>query len=123
MSKTDVERFVNDLKGDTDLLGEMQEISAGIASIVQFAKDKGYDISVDEAKSYISTQANQELSDEQMDAIAGGKGHHHSSSGSSTSTEVQIEVQAVEVVQVAEVAQVAEAAEVGVVAVAVVVLT
>ncbi len=118
-----MERFINDLKGDTALLGEMKEISAGIASIVQFAKGKGYDISVDEAKAYISEKANQELSDEQMDAIAGGKGHHHSSGGSSTSTDVQVEVQVVEAVQVAEVAQVAEAAEVGVVAVAVVVLT
>ncbi len=123
MSKTDVERFISDLKGDAALLGEMQEISAGIASIVQFAKDKGYDVSVDEAKSYISEKANQDLSDEQLDAIAGGKGHHHSSSGSSASTQVQVEVQAVEVLQVAEVAQIAEAAEVGVVAVAVVVLT
>ncbi len=116
MSQIDLERFISDLKSNEALLGELTEISAGLASVVQFAKDKGYDISIGEAKTYISEQANQELSDSQLDAIAGGKG---GGGDVSVSTDVAVAAQAAEAVQAATTAE--AAAEV--VAVAVVVLT
>ena len=77
MSQADVERFVADLKSNEELLGELKDSSTGLASVVEFAAAKGYDISIDEAKAYIQEQTKQELSDNQLDSIAGGKGHHH----------------------------------------------
>ena len=116
MSQSDVERFVTDLKTNPDLLAEVKENAGGIASIVDIAKGKGYDITLEEAKAYIQSQAKKELSDEQLDAVAGGKGHHHHHHHhGSVATQVNA-------VQTAEVATTAvEAAEVA--AVAVIVLT
>ncbi|MDP6485451.1 MAG: Nif11-like leader peptide family RiPP precursor [Alphaproteobacteria bacterium] len=107
MSQADVDRFVADLKSDATMMDELKGSSTGLASVVEFASSKGYDISIDEAKAYIKDQAKQELSDDQLDSVAGGKGHHHHSTG----TTVQ---QTVEAVTTAEV--VAEAAEAVVVA-------
>lgn len=116
MSQADVERFVADLKANPDLLAEVKEGAGGVASIVEIAKGKGYDITLEEAKAYIQAQAGSELSDEQLDSVAGGKGHHHHHHhhGSSTATQVQT-VQTAETVTTA-----VEGAEVAVVVVAVV---
>lgn len=74
MSKADVERFVADLNSDAALLEEVKAAAGSLGKVVDTAKAKGYDISLDEAKAYIEEQAKQELSDEQLDAVAGGKG-------------------------------------------------
>lgn len=103
MSKADVERFVNDLKSDPALLAQVKENAAGVGAVVEVARSRGYDITVDEARNYIRDQAGTQLSDSDLDAIAGGKGHHSSSSYTATISNV---------VQTAEVASsVAEAAE------------
>lgn len=117
MSQADVERFVGDLKSDSSLLEGLKSEATGIASVVNFAKSKGYDISVDEAKAYISEQSKQELSDDQLDAIAGGKGGGGGTVA--TVTNVAVATQAAEAVDVATTAEVAGE----VVAVAAVVLT
>ncbi len=75
MSQTDIERFVADLQANPDLLAEVTKSAGGIASIVEIANGKGYDVTLDEAKAYIQAQAKAELSDEQLDAVAGGKGN------------------------------------------------
>lgn len=77
MSSSEVERFVGDLKSDEGLRSALSDHASGVGSVVSFANDKGYDISVDEANSYIQGQANQDLSDDQLDAVAGGKGSGH----------------------------------------------
>jgi len=128
MSQADIQRFVSDLKENQALLDELKSGAVGLGAVVELAQSKGYDITVDEAKAYIRDQANQELSDEQLDMVAGGKGHHHS-----VSTKVEAVEAVVAVTTVAEAAEVAttavEAAEVGTTvgvaaeAVAVVVLT
>lgn len=74
MSQAEVERFVADLKNNEDLRNELSGHASGIGSVVAFAKDNGYDVSAEEAGAYIQAQAGRELSDEQLDAIAGGKG-------------------------------------------------
>ena len=74
MSQADVERFVADLKSNDELRDEVTGAAGGIGSIVEVAKDKGYDITVEEARDYIRSQASSELSDEQLDQVAGGKG-------------------------------------------------
>ena len=110
MSQADIERFVADLNSDAGMMDELKGGSTGLASVVEFAGGKGYDISIDEAKAYIQEQAKQELSDDQLDSIAGGKGHHHHATNvSSTQTAVSVTTvdTAAEVVTTA-----AEAAEV-----------
>jgi predicted ribosomally synthesized peptide with nif11-like leader len=76
MSVQDAERFANDLKAKPQLLAELKRTAAGkgLAGICQFAKQKGYTVTVDEAKQYIRGKAKGELNDQQLDRIAGGKG-------------------------------------------------
>ena len=123
MSKADLERFGSDLKTDDALRAELAGNASGIGSVVEFAEGKGYDISADEARNYIQSQSGTDLSDDQLDAIAGGKGHHHSSTTSVTQVAtVQTAVAATtEAVQAETTVNVG--AEVEVVAVASVVLT
>ncbi len=116
MSQADVERFVGDLKSDSGLLEGLKSEASGISSVVNFAKSKGYDISVDEAKSYITERSKQDLNDDQLDAIAGGKG-----GSKCTTTEVAVAAQVAETCQAAT--SVEAAAEVAVAAVAAIVLT
>ena len=73
MSQAELERFVGDLKADAGLRTEVSDKAAGIGSMVELAQAKGYDISADEANAYIRAQAGSELSDEQLDAVAGAK--------------------------------------------------
>lgn len=121
MSREDVERFVGDLKSNSDLLDEVREGAGGLQSVVDLAKDKGYDISLDEAKSYIQDKANAKLSDQQLDAVAGGKGHHSVATAAweaamAYTTGVQTAEAVTTVVEAADVATSAEvAAEVGIV--------
>ena len=67
-------------------------------SVVAFAKDKGYDVTAEEASAYINAQAARDLSDAELDAVAGGKGHHHnetSTSSVSAATNVSTTAEAV----------------------------
>lgn len=122
MSQADVERFVSDLKSNDALRGELTEHASGVGSVVEFAKDKGYDITTDEARDYIQSQAGSELSDAQLDAVAGGKGHNHSNVSETQIATAQTAVAATTEAVAAE-TTVNAAAEVEVAAVAVVVLT
>lgn len=74
MSQAEVERFVENLKNDEGLRNELSEHASGIGSIVGFAKDHGYEIDDEEVRVYINAQAEQELTDEQLEMVAGGKG-------------------------------------------------
>ncbi len=122
MSQADVERFVSDLKSDEGLRTELSGHASGIGSVVEFAKDKGYDITADEAKAYIQDQTPNELSDDQLDAVAGGKGHHSSTVSETQVATVQT-VAAATTEAVAAETTVNVGAEVEVAAVAVVVAT
>jgi len=72
MSQADIQRFISDLKEKQGLLGEVKSGAVGLASLVELAQARGYDFTVEEAKAYIRGQASQDLSDEQLDAMAGG---------------------------------------------------
>lgn len=67
MSRTDVERFVNDLGNDGGLLERVKPIATGLASIVAIGKSLGYSFTPDEAKSCI--RARQKLTTK---PLAGG---------------------------------------------------
>ena len=116
MSSAEVERFVEAMKSDPALLSEVTSNAAGIGSVVEIARGRGYDISIHEAKSYVQSQSSVELSDDQLEAVAGGKG-----SSTATAT-VQTAVTVTTEATVAE-TTVEAAAEVDVAAVAVIVLT
>ena len=123
MSQADIERFVADLKSNPELLAEVKQQAGGLGSVVAFAKSKGYDVTAAEAKAYVNAQAGKDLSDAQLDAVAGGKGHHHHSAANVTqAVNVQTAVN-VTTEAVAEATTAATTAEVAAEAVAVVVLT
>jgi len=126
MSKQEIERFIGDIKGDKALLAEISSGTAGLAAVVEKAQAKGYDITLGEAKTYITEQAGQDLSDAQMDAVAGGKGgggggggshQGYTSTQTNVDTSVEVAVAAVEAVGAATTVYIG--AEAAVVAVAV----
>lgn len=98
MSQADLERFVSDLKTDDALRAELAGTASSIGSVVEFAEGKGYDISADEARNYIQSQSGTDLSDGQLDAIAGGK-------GSSTTSVTQVATFGTVVAQTTEAVQ------------------
>ena len=73
MSQAEVDRFVEDLKGSEDLQAALMENAGSIDAVTAFASSKGYEISADEARSYIETKSGKELNDEELDSVAGGK--------------------------------------------------
>jgi len=100
MSQADIDRFITDIKGNEEMLEELQKGSTGLAYVVEFAESKGYDITLDEAKAYISAQANAELSDAELDSVAAGKGHKNETSTS----QVHVTIKVVNEVEVAVIA-------------------
>jgi predicted ribosomally synthesized peptide with nif11-like leader len=72
MSKAEIERFNNDVKSNNKLQEEVKAKATSIRSLVEFAKAKGYDISVDEVQEYARSQG-KELTDDQLDAVTGGR--------------------------------------------------
>lgn len=111
MSIAEAERFVNDLAKDPKLLGEVKPRATGLAAVVALGKQHGYNFTLDEAKNYIQSRSPRELTDKQLDAIAGGK--HHSSVATSTKVAqtAYVASSAVEAAEVATTAvQVAEGA-------------
>ncbi|WP_271580783.1 Nif11-like leader peptide family natural product precursor [Bradyrhizobium sp. CCBAU 45389] len=67
MSRTDIERFVNDLGNEDGLLERVKPTATGLASIVAIGKSLGYSFTLDEAKSCI--RARQKLTTKRL---AGG---------------------------------------------------
>ena len=74
MSQADIDRFTRDLQSNEALRDEVRGGASGVASIVEIAKRHGYDVTVDEVKSHIRGRASQDLSDQQLEALAGGAG-------------------------------------------------
>ena|SRR5579885_733064 len=75
MSASEAERFADDLKAKPDMRAALKTSvgGLGLSGVVAFAKSKGYAIDVADAKGYVERKAKMELSDEQLDRIAGGK--------------------------------------------------
>ena len=72
MSKAEIERFTNDVKTNKKLQEEVKAKATSIRSVTDFAKSKGYDFSAEEVQAYVRAQG-KELSDEQLDAVTGGR--------------------------------------------------
>lgn len=123
MSQADAERFVADLKSDENLRNELSGHASGVGSVVEFAAGKGYEITAEDVATYLQGQTEHDLSDEQLDSIAGGKGHHHHSTTSVTQVATAQTVAMATTEAVAVETTVNAAAEVEVAAVAVIVAT
>ena len=73
MSKADLDRFVADLKTNKDLQKAVAKGAGGLQAALAVAKAHGYNVTIDEARTYLrSKMAN--LSNNELDALAGGKG-------------------------------------------------
>ncbi len=72
MSIAEVERFSRDLAANPGLQATLKPDAAGPASVVAAAKQHGYDFTVDEAKQYVRSHAERTLTDEELEAVAGG---------------------------------------------------
>jgi predicted ribosomally synthesized peptide with nif11-like leader len=73
MSKADLDRFVADLKTKKDLQAAVAKGAGGLQSALAVAKSHGYNITIDEARTYMREKA-ANLSDKELDMLAGGKG-------------------------------------------------
>ncbi len=74
MSAADAERFVKDLATNQGLADQVKAKASGLASFVEIGRTNGYDFNAEEIKAVIRGAARRELSDEQLDAVAGGTG-------------------------------------------------
>lgn len=83
MSIAEIERLAADLQSNEALRAESEKHAAErpqetpIARAVSFARSKGYAFTVDEAREYIKAKAKAagtELSDADLDGVAGGNG-------------------------------------------------
>ncbi len=71
MSKS-IEKFVADVKESGELQVELKDIGSNIDKITAFANSKGYDFTSTDLKSFAKRQK-AELSDDQLDKVAGGR--------------------------------------------------
>ncbi|MEW6357118.1 MAG: Nif11-like leader peptide family natural product precursor [Planctomycetota bacterium] len=71
MAKKDIDRLSADVKKDAKLAEDMKKCGTNAASIVKLAKEKGYNFTEGELKSYAKSKKGQ-LSEEQLKRVAGG---------------------------------------------------
>lgn len=71
MSLEEVKRFAEAVKKDDALQKELKAKGGDEAAVADFAKSKGFDFSADELKGFAAEKKG-ELSEEQLDKVAGG---------------------------------------------------
>lgn len=72
MSEAEIQRFIADIKSDEALRTELSTQASGVGSVVEFAKAHGYDVTAEDVSAHMRAQLGGELSDEDLDAVAGG---------------------------------------------------
>ena len=73
MALSDAKRFADALASDQKLLAEVKPRVNGLASFVEVGKQHGYNFNIEDAKQLVRSKVpHQQLSDQQLDAIAGG---------------------------------------------------
>jgi len=71
MSVEELIRFSVDLKNDKGLQDKLKKFGSDENAVVTFAQSMGYDFSIEELKSH-AENVKGELSEEQLDKVAGG---------------------------------------------------
>ena len=71
MSQSELERFIADVKANKEMQEDLKKGEASVEAVVKYAKEKGYDFTVEELKAYVETKKS-ELSEEELEKIAGG---------------------------------------------------
>ncbi|RWE22965.1 MAG: hypothetical protein E5V67_13365 [Mesorhizobium sp.] len=74
MARTDVERFINELGKKGSPLENLKRRAGGLASIVEFAKDFDYNITLEEVKGFIRSNSQEKPNRNKSCATAGRKG-------------------------------------------------
>lgn len=74
MSESEIQRFITDLQSNEALRGELSSQATGIGTIVEFANGKGYEVTAEDVNAHMRSQLGDELSDDELDSIAGGAG-------------------------------------------------
>ena len=72
MSQSEVERFAGAVRADKTLQDELKKAAVSNEAIVDFAKSKGYNVTLDEVVAYVEARK-ATLSAEDLDKVAGGK--------------------------------------------------
>ncbi len=72
MSQSEVERFASAVRADKALQDELKKAAVSNEAIVEFAKAKGYDVTLNEVVAFVEARK-ATLSEEDLDKIAGGK--------------------------------------------------
>ncbi len=96
MSQAEVERFATAVRTDKALQEELKKAAVSNEAIVDFARGKGYGISLQEVVAFVEARK-ATLSEEDLDKVAGGK------KKSVANVQTNVEVQAEAAVQVVEV--------------------
>ena len=66
----EIKRFNEDVKENKEMLEEIKAIGNDLEKVVEYANDKGYDFTVEDLESKVDN--NSELSEEQLEEVAGG---------------------------------------------------
>lgn len=74
MSEAEIKRLIADRQENADMRQALQGSATGVAGIVAFAKERGYDIEVADVRSHIEEVAGRALSESELDQVAGGTG-------------------------------------------------
>jgi predicted ribosomally synthesized peptide with nif11-like leader len=107
MSIAEAERFANELGTNKELLAEVMANASGVASVVKVANAHGFNVTVDEAKQFIESRSPKELTDDQLDAVAGGKSKNPSTVSTQAVQSTTVATTGVEAAEVATTALVA----------------
>lgn len=71
---TEIERFVAEVNADAGLQADFAQKKGNLDALVSLANARGYKINRADVDTYIAA-GKQEMSDDQLDGVAGGKKH------------------------------------------------
>ncbi len=74
MSIADAARFAKDLATDKEFVAKVKDKVSGLASLVELGKAHGYLFTLEEIKQFVRSAVGRDLTDDQLDAVAGGQG-------------------------------------------------
>jgi predicted ribosomally synthesized peptide with nif11-like leader len=72
MSRIDVQRLLREIQRNPDLLEELRRIGPRFEAVRDWSREQGYDLAEAEIRDLLETD--RELSDDELEAAAGGDG-------------------------------------------------